>query len=193
MTNTHPHRIEPIIKDERRRSRNCLRVDYISDGIEPRCNLRPRDEQGEWVLKHRPNHLREMIQCFDYCINDEGCENCRIYFKAMQKHTPPFIRVDIRVVQLKHQHHAVHPLHPDDRIAVLTLGSCSWYDLYIGRDINAAAEWVKRHGGALGGHQQDDADPTSINYHGRYRQGFVNGYLIPEGLQPPYIPLTPVL
>jgi len=78
----HPHKIYPIIIEEKRKSRNCLRVDYISDGIEPRCNLRPLDSAGVWVLEHRPYHLREMIVLFDHCINAPSCDDCRIYKKA---------------------------------------------------------------------------------------------------------------
>lgn len=165
---THPHRIDPIVRDEPRRSRNCLRVDYISDGIEPRCNLRPLDEQGEWVLEHRPHHLREMILAFDYCINSDGCASCRVARRAYAEIAPPFVAVPIRVVRQQ------------GRMAVLTLGSCAWYDLYTGEDINAAAAWVKARGGALGATKQDDL-------HGRYREGFVNGYTLPVGLRPPYV------
>lgn len=165
---THPHRIDPIETNERRRSRNCLRVDYISDGIEPRCNLRPLDEQGRWVLDNRPYHLREMILCFDYCISAEGCDSCRIYHKAMQKYKPPFCNVTIRVIQRR------------GRFVVETLGQCAWYDLYTGADIGAVAAWVKAHGGAIGATREDEL-------HGRYREGFVNGFQLPEELWPPHV------
>jgi hypothetical protein len=163
----HPHRIDPIIRDERRRSRNCLRVDYISDGIEPRCNLRPKDEQGQWVLDNRPHHLREMIELFDYCINDAGCDQCRIARRAYADTEPPFIAANIRVYAR------------DGRMVVTTLGQCTWYDIYAGADINAVAAWVKARGGALGAHGQDAW--------GRYREGFVNGYQISRDLWPPHV------
>ena len=82
--NTHPHRIDPIQKPERARSRNCLRVDYVSDGIEPRCNLRPNDRRGEWVLENRPEFLQEGILFFDYCINSKGCDFCSVYKKELK-------------------------------------------------------------------------------------------------------------
>lgn len=165
---THPHRIDPIVVHERRTSRNCLRVDYVSDGIEPRCNLRPRDEQGQWVLEHRPYHLREMILLFDYCINGVGCDSCHIAQQVYAEINKPFIHVAIRVVRQR------------ERMAVLTLGACTWYDLYTAADINAVAAWVKAHGGALGATREDEL-------HGRYREGFVNGCQIPEGLWPPHV------
>lgn len=161
----HPHRIDPIVKDERRTSRNCLRVDYISDGIEPRCNLRPLDEQGQWVLDNRPYHLREMITLFDYCISDQGCNHCRVWRKAGRPGFP-FHSTAIRVYRER------------NGMVVRTLGQCTWYDLYTGSDINDAAAWVKRHMGALGA--------TKTDAWGRYREGFINGWLLPEGIRPPW-------
>jgi len=176
---THPHRIDPIARDERRTSRNCLRVDYISDGIEPRCNLRPKDDMGRWVLENRPYHLREMIECFDYCIGpDEGCDACRIAIRAYAEIEPhvPFIRVTIRVVRRE-----------SGRMQVVTLGQCTWYDLYTGVGINDVATWIKAKGGALGVTKQDDADPDSVNYHGRYREGFINGLRLDHRFWPPHV------
>jgi hypothetical protein len=164
-----PHRIEPIVTDERRRSRNCLRVDYISDGIEPRCNLRPKDAQGQWVLDNRPYHLREMIELFDYCIGPaEGCDACRVLHRAHADAAPPFIAAHIRVYAR------------NGRMVVTTLGQCTWYDISPElADINAVAAWVKERGGALGA--------TGSDAWGHYREGFVNGYQIRRELWPPHV------
>ena len=45
---THPHRIDSIPREERRCSRNCLRVDYISraymiNSIDSGLNIRKRE------------------------------------------------------------------------------------------------------------------------------------------------------
>lgn len=89
-TPERPHQITPPApREERRgrsakeRSRNRLTINYISDGtMQPRCELRPKDDQAKWVLEHRPNHIAFHLEMFEECINTPTCAECKILRKA---------------------------------------------------------------------------------------------------------------
>ena len=157
---SHPHRIIPIVREEKRRSRNCLRIDYISDGTpEPRCNLKPLGDDAQWILDNRPYHLREHATSFGHCTGGApSCDVCPVYQRSLFRSAP------IRVYRTQYG------------FEVTTLGSCTWYTLYTGRDINEAAAWVKARGGALGTREEDAR--------GVYRTGFANWYQLPKSLRP---------
>lgn len=156
----YPHRIIAPTRDEPRRSRNCLRIDYISDGtIAPRCNLKPLDERAVWLIENRPYHLADHATFFGHCAGGApSCDACPVYQRTLYRSAP------IRVYKTRFG------------FEVTTLGRCTWYTLYTGHDINEAASWVKKRGGALGARGEDAR--------GRYREGFVNWYRLPESLRP---------
>jgi hypothetical protein len=156
----YPHQFTAPEREERRRSRNCLRVDFLSDGTpEPRCNLKPLDDMAVWLLDNRPWHVREHSEFFGRCTGAApSCDACAVYQRTQ------FRAVDIRVYQAP------------GGLEVTTLGRCTWYALYTASDIAAIAAWVERHGGGLGATGEDQG--------GRYRAGFVNWWQIPEGLRP---------
>ncbi len=79
----HPYKIVP--KWDRNLQTNAFRVEIIEP--QPRCRLRPRDKNAEWVIEHRPFHIHQFWQSFEYCINATSCEECR-FNKLSSDQTP---------------------------------------------------------------------------------------------------------
>lgn len=130
-----PHQLINQLPEERRTSRNCLRIDFVSDGTPlPRCNLRPLDDQARWLVENRPYHLNQHAEFFGMCIEAPTCDACRIYKRATGRQVP--FRVSERSA-----YGWFHIEVPDPIVG--------WHSIAKAGTMEQIEEWITKRGGSL--------------------------------------------